>query len=309
MDDGAVDDSAADEVAETHSGLIHRRSALLMGLAALAFAALPGCNARQSYGFKEEIMEPEPRTIFVLVHGAWHGGWCWDLVRHGLEQRGHKIFTPTLTGLGSRVSEMGPDVGLRTHIDDVVELLETGDLRDVILVGHSYGGMVITGAADRASERIRHMVYLDAALPEDGQSMVSYGPPKSEAELAATITQLRALAPDGLAMLPLPPELLGVPTDHPLYDWLKTRLTPHPLKSWLDPITLDHGGATDLLRTYIHCIEPVLPQSGFPYIAAQVQKNPEWQYFELKTGHDAMVTAPDELIALLANIPVQHPRR
>ena len=112
-------------------------------------------------------------ATFVLVHGAWHGGWCWQKVIPFLEAAGHEVYAPTLTGLAERASELSPDVGLDTHIQDVVGLLEEKNLHGVILVGHSYGGMVITGVVDQVPERIAHLVYLDTFVPRDGESMVN----------------------------------------------------------------------------------------------------------------------------------------
>ena len=115
-------------------------------------------------------------ATFVLVHGGWHGGWCWQKVIPFLEAAGHEVYAPTLTGLAERASELSPDIGLDTHIQDIVGLLEEKDLQGVILVGHSYGGMVITGVVDAVPERIAHLVYLDTFVPRDGESMVDVSP-------------------------------------------------------------------------------------------------------------------------------------
>src|SRR5689334_15631432 len=116
---------------------------------------------------------------YLLVHGAWHGGWCWRRVVPLLRAAGHEVFTPTLTGLGERVHLLTRDVGLDTHAQDVIGVLEYEDLRDVVLVGHSYGGMVITAVAERAAERLAHLVYLDAFVPRDGQSQMDLLGPSS----------------------------------------------------------------------------------------------------------------------------------
>jgi pimeloyl-ACP methyl ester carboxylesterase len=118
---------------------------------------------------------------FVLVHGAWHGGWCWRFVRERLKE--HQVFTPSLTGLGERRHLAGPDIDLETHITDVVSLLEMEDLHDVMLVGHSYGGMVVTGAADRVPQRIKRLVYLDAFVPENGKCLLDYVVPERAARM------------------------------------------------------------------------------------------------------------------------------
>src|SRR6185312_289139 len=124
------------------------------------------------------IPASEHSLNFVLVHGAWHGGWCWKRVSPLLRALGHEVFTPTLTGLGERQHLMSPEVGLDTHIKDVLGVLEYEDLHDVILVGHSYAGMVIAGVAEKAAERIAHLVYLDAFVPADGKSLADYQPPE-----------------------------------------------------------------------------------------------------------------------------------
>src|ERR1700704_3783106 len=115
--------------------------------------------------------EGNPMATFVLVHGAWFGGWCWQKVIPLLESAGHEVYAPTLTGLAERVSELSPEVGLETHIQDIAGLLEEKNLHDVILVGHSYGGVVITGVVDRVPQRIAHLIYLDTFAPRDGESM------------------------------------------------------------------------------------------------------------------------------------------
>lgn len=242
-------------------------------------------------------------ATFVLVHGAWHGGWCWRDVRAQLEASGHAVHTPTLTGLGEREHLMHPDIALSTHIMDVVNVIRFEDLTDIVLVGHSYGGMVITGVADQLRERIEHVIYLDAAVPQDGQSMLTQGPERPAEAMAEAETQLRALAPDGIAMMPLAPAVFGVPPENAsATEWLAAKLTPHPLRTWFDPIRLQNGGATGLSRTYVHCVGPVLEPSSFPYHAARAQADPDWSYVELETGHDAMVTAPVNVSNLLLSV-------
>lgn len=240
-----------------------------------------------------------PAKTFLLVHGAWHGGWCWRDVRAQLEAQGHRVFTPTLTGLAERAHLLSADIGLDTHITDITSLIDYYDLTDIVLVGHSYGGMVITGVADAMKDRISNIVYLDAALPKNGETMISQGPKRSPEILEQTRKALAGLAPDGVGMTAFPPDILGIPKDHPGYDWVAQKLTPHPLKTWLDPIQLNNGGSLGLKRSYIHCTAPALPNSSFPYHAAQVQADPSWTYHALATGHDAMVTAPDAIVRIL----------
>lgn len=121
----------------------------------------------------DNLEKPDTIHTYVLVHGAWHGGWCWRDVRAGLEALGHTVYAPTLTGLAEKAHLLTPQVGLNTHIADVVSVIKDNDLANIILVGHSYGGMIITGVADTLKQRIEHIIYLDAALPKDGQTMIS----------------------------------------------------------------------------------------------------------------------------------------
>lgn len=250
-------------------------------------------------------MRTESRSLtgrsrdFVLIHGAWHGGWCWEPVCKQLKAAGQRVHTPTLPGLAERGGELDATIGLGTHIEDACAFIEARDLRHLVLMGHSYGGMVITGIADAMKDRIAHILYLDAAVPTDGASMISYGAPRGQEVVAATERALRALAPDGIAMSPPPPSVLGIAPDHPLHDWTLARLTAHPLKTWLDPIRLRNGGADGLARTYVHCTRPVLAQTQFPFLAAMAAADPTWRYVEMPTGHDAMITDPDGLAQLL----------
>ena len=260
---------------------LDRRGVLGGGLSA---AVLPGCVYRA---------ESPPLTEIVLIHGAWHGGWCWDLVRPLLESAGLTVHAPTLPGLAERAGELRAGLGLADHVADARAYAEQHVSGPFVLVGHSYGGMVVTALADALKSRIAHVVYLDAAVPRDGESMVSYGAPRSAETIAASVAALRQLAPDGVAMAPLPPALLGIPEDHPRHDWVAQRLTAHPLKTWLDPVALAHGGAQDLPRTYIHCTDPVLPQTQFPWLAERARTDPSWRYAKLATGHEAMITDPE----------------
>ncbi|MEO9469823.1 alpha/beta hydrolase [Parasphingorhabdus sp.] len=273
----------------------------MTGTSSLSAAALLGMTSKTS--------AKSPRTTeraaiqnFVLVHGAWHGGWCWRDVTSGLRAKGHNVFTPTLTGLGERSHLLTPEVGLQTHIDDILSVIRFNDLEDVILIGHSYGGMVITGVADALREKLQHVVYLDAALPHDGETMISQGPVRAPEALKAAENQLRTLAPDGIGMNTFPPEFLGIPKDHPGHDWVARHMTPHPLKTWFDPIKLKNGGSDGLARTYIHCNDPVLPGTSFAFHSARTGSDPSWNSLTLATGHDAMVTRPGELSEILLSL-------
>lgn len=277
---------------------ISNRRDVVAGIAMTGLTFTASAHARPTSA-KEGNIRGAAMNTYVLVHGAWHGGWCWRDVAGPLIEMGHAVFTPTLTGLAERKHLLSSEIGLETHIVDIVSLIEYYDLQNIILVGHSYGGMVITGVADRLKNRISHIVYLDAALPKNGQSMISQGPSRALTQIVEAEKNLRAFAPDGVAMQAFPPNILGIEKSHPSYSWVAEKLTPHPLKTWFDPIKLNNNGSDGLKRTYIHCTDPVLSNSSFPWHAEQVQKDSGWRYRALATGHDAMVTAAEELVTLL----------
>ncbi|MEP2990484.1 MAG: alpha/beta hydrolase family protein [Parasphingorhabdus sp.] len=274
------------------------RRKVMVGMAATGVALTAHSRVNSAPKEKGGAIRKTQKT-YVLVHGAWHGGWCWRDVAAPLLDAGHIVFTPSLTGLAERKHLLSPEIGLGTHIADIASLIEYYDLQNIILVGHSYGGMVITGLADNLKNRISHIVYLDAALPKNGDTMISQGPPRNEAEIKEAEVGLRALASDGIAMQAFPPEILGIAQSHPSYSWVAEKLTPHPLKTWLDPIKLLNGGSDGLNRTYIHCNSPALPNSSFQWHAQQLEKDESWRYHALATGHDAMITAPEKLITIL----------
>lgn len=252
--------------------------------AAVAAAGMKGALARE---------RSDESVLFVLVHGTGHGGWCWKFVRDILHEQGHRVYTPTLTGCGERSHLLHPDIGLDMHITDIVNVLEWEELENVVLVGHSYGGLVISGVADRAKERLRHLIYLDAIIPRDGDSLLTARRDISVEEMRANEEQLRRIAPDGnyvtgfsAAMFGIPPE----PAD--IVEWVERRITPHPIKSWLDPVKFENGGEEGVPCTFIECTGPAMPGSGLKVHARYAREHPGWRYAELKTGHDAMVTEP-----------------
>jgi len=227
-------------------------------------------------------------TTFVLIHGAWHGGWCWRFVRPLLERAGHTVYAPSLTGLGERRHMARPDTDLETHIEDVVSLLEMEDLREVVLVGHSYGGMVITGAADRAPERIARLVYLDAFVPEDGKCTLDYVVPERAARMREEGERLGSVAPPPLS-------LWGV-TKQEHVDFIKPREVRHPYRSMSQKITL-LGNAESIPKTFIYCSSPAT--GSFDQFAARYRNDASWKFFELRTGHDAMILMPEPVAELL----------
>jgi pimeloyl-ACP methyl ester carboxylesterase len=228
------------------------------------------------------------KRSFVLVHGAWHGGWCWQRVTPLLRAAGHAVHTPTLTGLGERAHLASPSIDLETHIADIVGLLEMEDLANVVLVGHSYAGAVITGVADRAATRLNRLIYLDAFVPEHGKCMLDYWPPGPRREL-----ELRA-APSGFVE-PTPLPAYGVTKPQDLA-WAEPRIRPHPLATWLQPLRLVHGETT-LPRAYIRCTNPARPV--FDRFSRKLRGDPKWTYREIDAGHDSMIADPKGTADLL----------
>ncbi len=220
--------------------------------------------------------------MFVLVHGAWHGGWCWSRVAPLLCEAGYKVYTPTLTGLGERAHLARPDIDLDTHITDVHMLLEAEELQDVVLVGHSYAGMVITGVADRAPQRIRRLVYLDAFVPENGKALIDYVAPEHAARQR---TQGEKTGTVG----PLSTTALGLTRQEDI-DWVTRHQVDHPYRTMIQPLRLDHPESIARLpKTFINCHSAT---GTFDAFARRIRGDASWQYLELHTGHDAMVIDP-----------------
>lgn len=233
-------------------------------------------------------------TTFVLLHGAFHGGWCWPRVAGPLRAAGHTVFTPTQTGLGERAHLMSPDITLDTFVQDLVGVLETEELTDAVLVGHSFGGSAISGAADRVPERIRQLVYLDSVVLRDGETPLG----RSSASLAA---ERRRLAGEtGGLCVPAPdPAVFGVPPG-PDLEWMRRRLTPHPFRTLETPLRLRHPLGNGLPATYVTCMDPEYVALAGHRAVARAQ--PGWAYREIPTGHNPMITAPELLVALLQEL-------
>jgi len=227
---------------------------------------------------------------FVLVHGAWHGGWCWRAVLPALRSAGHAVFAPSLTGLGERAHLAHPGIDLDTHVQDVVALLEMEDLTEVVLVGHSYGGMVITGAANRAPQRIRRLVYLDAFVPQDGKCLLDYAVPERAARMREEGERTGTVSPPPLSLWGIDkPEHVAL---------IKPREVKHPYGTMRQPIRLRPDAAFERLpRTFIYCSSPAT--GSFDQFAARLRSDPAWRFHELATGHDAMILVPGRLAEIL----------
>jgi pimeloyl-ACP methyl ester carboxylesterase len=232
---------------------------------------------------------------FVLVHGAWHGGWCWSRVADRLRAAGHQVFTPTQTGLGERKHLLSKDITLDTFRTDIVNVIEAEELSKIVLVGHSFGGLAISGVADVMPERIRHLVYLDSLVVEGGKSPFDSLP----ADVVAARRKLAEESSGGLSLPNPPPSVFGV-SDAADTEWVKRQLTPHPLATYTSKQNIKGPVGNNLPRTYIHCTNPSYAalQASRDWVKAQQG----WRWAEIATGHDAMVMAPDELARLLIGV-------
>jgi len=236
-------------------------------------------------------------ATYVLVHGAWHGGWCWQRLAPLLRTAGHDVYTPTLTGLGERAHLLTPAVDLDTHAQDVAGLLEYEDLREVILVGHSYASMVITAVAERAAEHLSHLVYLDAFVPRDGECGLDFFSPEAQSRMLerARIEGEGWYLPAHLGERPF-----GI-TDETDIAWVRSKCTAHPLKTLQQPVRYANPAAAALPRTYILCTATSY-FTRFAESARQEGRFAGWRYRELDAVHDAMVTAPLALADLLTEV-------
>jgi len=231
-------------------------------------------------------------TAYVLVHGAWHGGWCWKRMLPELAGTGIEVHTPTLTGLGERAHLASRDVSLETHVRDVLGTLESERLDDVILVGHSYAGVVVTAVADRAPQRISRLVYLDAIVPRSGQCLYD----AAGSAFRERIEGLVSTQGEGW-YIPLPTaERMGLFLQEDI-DFAMPRLVPHPARTFREPVTLKSPWGKPVRRTYINCIGKSTPGGPRSSQAAGID-----DYHEISTGHDAMVTAPKEVAAILREL-------
>lgn len=226
---------------------------------------------------------------FVLVHGAWHGGWCWVRVADRLRKAGHTVFTPTLTGLGERSHLLRADIDLTTHVADVINVIKWEGLKDIVLCGHSYGGMVISGVADQMADAIRSIIFLDAFVPKNGEAA-------QDLTSTAVVEMARAAMQRGeITMPPRPAEAFGVnPADRA---WVDRLCVGQPLGTFTQKLTLT--GARDRIarKSYIRAASYVNP--GFDRALAAARSDSSWHTYEVSCGHDVMIDAPDRLTEIL----------
>lgn len=228
-------------------------------------------------------------STFVLVHGAWHGGWVWDRVAPQLRAAGHDVLAPTLSGVSDRAHLLTRVTGLDTHIEDVAALIVARDATDVVLVGHSYAGQIVSGVADRLATRLRQRVYLDAFVGDDGEAAIELLPANVAHHYRTSVAE------EGFGWLipPRPLERLGIsePVD---VEWLTPRLTPHPWLTYTQPLRLT-GALDSVPASFIECVDWMRVFTAHAQRAAARG----WPVHELPTGHEAMVTAAAQLSNLL----------
>src|SRR3984893_10504012 len=234
-------------------------------------AAAVGAGVAAMSGKTSVTQAQAGARTFVLVHGAWHGGWCWRRVADLLAKRGHKVFAPTLTGLGERSHLISGSVNLDTHITDVVNVIKWENLTDICLVAHSYGGWPVSGAIEQVPDRIASVVYLDAFMPEDGQGGLAVA---SKAETFSVNDKDRA--------------------------WVDSKLTAQPVGVALQPIKLTGAREKIAKKTYIR--SPSYPQPAFDKALAAKKIDPSWRTYEVPSGHDVMVDMPERLVEILLEV-------
>jgi hypothetical protein len=229
-----------------------------------------------------------PKT-FVLIHGAWHGGWCWRRVADLLQAKGHKAFAPTLTGLGERSHLLDKHVNLDTHIADIVNLFHWEDLEDVCLVPHSYAGWPASGALEQVHDRVSSIVWLDSFLPEDGQRGFDFANPQSHAGTLAAIEKGELGRPAPKAEFFLVNEKDRA--------WVDSMLTPQPVAVAMQPIKLTGARERIASKTYIRAANYAQP--AFDRVYERCKADPTWRTMATQAGHDVMVDAPEWLVEVL----------
>jgi pimeloyl-ACP methyl ester carboxylesterase len=260
---------------------------------------IPSCGVD-----REEVLHI---TTYVLVGGAWLGGWCWQPIARRLRENGHDAYPVTLTGLGERAHLASSEVDLETHITDVVNLVEFEDLHDVVLLGHSYAGLVVTGAADRIPGRISRLVYLDTGPVPADTALIELFPPEARRQIESQVEELG----EGWQFPIPPPEVLGTMgslegLDEDGLALLRSRAVPQPFGTYTQPLRLENPAREELSRVAIVCsfsldqVEAAIASDDplFRQLAG-----PNWRFIELPTGHWPMFSRPEDLADLLLDLP------
>ena len=237
------------------------------------------------------MAQPNAKT-FVLVHGAWHGGWCWRRVSDLLEKQGHKVFTPTLTGLGERSHLLRAGINVSTHVTDVVNVLKWERLSDVVLCGHSYGGLVVSGVAEQMPDKISSIVFLDAFVPENGDSM-------AELTSQAVRDNLKAATERGDISVPARSAAAFLVNEKD-QAWVDSLCGPQPIGTMTEKMTLT--GARERIGKKAYIRAAAYPNPGFDKAYARVKADKSWRTYEVTGGHDVMVDMPERLTEILLEV-------
>jgi pimeloyl-ACP methyl ester carboxylesterase len=268
----------------TSSGEFHvDRRHVIGGLAAASVAAATTTGPADAQGAQK---------TFVLVHGGWRGGWCWRRVSDLLERKGHKVFAPTLTGLGERSHLLAKGINLATHTTDVVNVIKFERLENIVLVGHSYAGLVITPVAEQVGPVISSIVYLDAFLPEVGDAALSTASQTSRDAIAAAIER------GEIATKPLPASLFG--DNEKDHQWIDSLSTPHPVLTLVDKTVATSAREKIAKKTYIRALKYKNP--AFNSALERTKADKSWRTFELDCGHDVMADMPERLTEILLEV-------
>ncbi len=229
---------------------------------------------------------------FVLVHGAWHGGWCWRRVSDLLERQGHKVFAPTLTGLGERSHLMRAGIDVSTHVTDIVNVLKWERLSNIVLCGHSYGGMVVSGVAEKAASAIGSIVFLDAFVPENGDSMAAL-------TSQAVRDNLKLAGERGDIGVPPRPAAAFLVNEKD-QAWVDSLCGPQPIGTMTEKLALTGARERIARKSYIRA--GAYPNPGFDTAYARVKTDKSWRTYEVPCGHDVMVDMPERLAEILLEV-------
>jgi pimeloyl-ACP methyl ester carboxylesterase len=237
-------------------------------------------------------MSPSPKT-FLVCHGAWSAGWAWKKMHPLMSRTGHRLVTPTYTGLGERAHLAHPGIDLETHVTDMLNVIKYEDISDFVLIGHSYGGMVATGVADRARDKVKQLIYIDAFVPDDGRSLLDFLRESEQRRMREG-----AQSGDGWRVPPNP-----TPPDTPPEDvaWLAERRVHMPIKCFEQKLKL--SAPLTLPRSYIYATR-VTPADTFGPFAKMAKNDPAWRYHEIDASHAPNVTSPAVLTAMLERIVI-----
>ena len=275
---------------------ITRRGALSHVAAPAAILAAPTLASAAPVA-----IQTRKRKTYVLVHGTWHGGWVWRQVAERLQADGHRVLTPTATGCGERAHLISPTTNLSTHVQDMCAVIEAEDAEEVILIGHSFGGLTITGVADRLGERIAHIVFYDAFIPT--RARPAWVMPEADGSWPKWWLDRQAHFIDGYKMIffdHYPIKMLVPEEDAANVALLKRKLTWHPAGQWTEPVSFAQGGWEDRPRTYIHTtLQTFAPSSPAMWGPG---RGAGWRWIDVPTARDGMLTHPDVVAACFASL-------